>query len=611
MNQKRSDFDRERGSAQILGALLVEGGTLTPSELESVLDLQRESGERLGRIVVREGLAGEASVAKALAYQLGLAFDAGPLSPEPAAARLVSGAFARRKEVVPLRLEGKSLRVAMADPLDLASVDDLQFQSGRRVKVVVATPQTIARAIQETYEEEVSALARELPSDGASSEGSRRSEAPRGTPLVRLVDLLLHRAAEHGASDLHVEQTPHDVRVRERVDGVLRRVTEIPPGSRAQLVSRIKVLAGMDISIKRRPQDGGFTFVHADRSLNVRVSTLPVERGEKAVLRILDPGAAPGGLEELGFSTRDLRRVRRLVHGGQGVILAAGPTGSGKSSTLFGALGELDRTGRNVVTLEDPIEYRMEGVNQVQVDPRAGLTFPAALRSLLRQDPDVIMVGEIRDRETAEIAMAAAITGHLVLSTIHTMDAPSGVTRLLQMGVPGHLVTGGLIGIVAQRLVRRRCPECGGRPSGCSYCHDGYRGRTGVFQVLQMTEALRGVVSQGGEASELRRRAEEAGMETMAADARRKVSEGVTTPHEVARVLREAPGDAQPCSHCGEGVPPEGLGCPHCGWCRVRSCVCGRVLQHAWRFCPDCLRQAPAHPIPPRSPDVKPSETGA
>jgi general secretion pathway protein E len=405
------------------------------------------------------------------------------------------------------------------------------------------------------------------------------------------VDVLIGRAVEAGASDLHVEQGSREIVVRERIDGVLRRVTALPASSRAALLSRIKILAGMDISVKRRPQDGGFPLEHGGRTLSVRVSTLPVEEGEKAVLRFLDPRSAPANLDALGFSPEDLARLRALLRGGRGVVLAAGPTGSGKSSTLFGALGELNRHEANVVTLEDPIEYRVEGVNQVQVNPRSGLTFPTALRALLRQDPDVIMVGEIRDRETAEIAMSAAITGHLVLSTIHTIDAPSGVTRLLQMGVPAHLVAGGLGGIVAQRLVRRSCSACRGRARGCDACNEGYLGRTGVFQLLTVTEALRELIARGADAGELRRRAEEAGMGTMAEDARRKVTEGVTTPHEIARVLREDPGEALPCARCGGGLPPDGRGCPHCGCARVQACVCGRTLRRGWRYCPDCLRK--------------------
>ena len=582
---------------RILGSLLLESGLIQPAALDHALQEQKRTGERLGEVVIRLGSAKETDVHRTLAAQLGLPFDPGPLHVDPVALALISEAFARRKAVLPLRLSGRALCIAVGDPLDLSIVDDVQFRTGKRVEVTVAPPSALREALDRAYEQgEYATLADALPSVNRAAgrlPGHSSEEERSDSPAVRLVDLLVSRAIEAGASDLHVEQGAGELTVRERVDGVLRHVTGLPPGTRKVLLSRIKVLAGMDIAVKRRPQDGGFPITLGGRTLSVRVSTLPVEGGEKAVLRFLDPTAAPRDLEAVGLAADDLGRVRALTRGGRGVILAAGPTGSGKSSTLFGALGELNRPGVNIVTIEDPIEYRVSGVSQVQVHPKSGLTFPAALRAILRQDPDIIMVGEIRDRETAEIAMAAAITGHLVLSTIHTVDAPSGVSRLLQMGVPPHLVAGGLAGIVAQRLVRRACLACGGHPGGCAACREGYRGRTGVFQVLAVTEAIREAVGRGAEASEIRRRAEEAGMGTMADDARRKASEGITTLHEVARVLREDPGEALPCRRCGAGVPFDGGGCPHCGHIRTVRCSCGRALREGWRYCPECVRKVP------------------
>ena len=566
-------------------------GALTSEELDEVLAHQDGSGRRLGEIVMERGLASERQVMGALARQLGLEFRAPPLEPADDAVALVPAEVARRRLLLPLSLAPRTLVVAMGDPLDLAAVDELQFRVGRRVEPVLTTPTALEAALSAAYPRggaRAGAGGLPEPSEGAGT-GAESS-------MGRLVNRLLERAIERGASDIHVEQGPEGLIVRERIDGVLRRATDIAPEARRSLLSRIKVVAGMDIAVRRRPQDGGFPFRHGDRALSLRVSTLPVEGGEKAVLRILDPSAVPGDLEGLGLGPADLRSLRGLLASGGGVILTAGPTGSGKSSTLFGALGELDRERLNVVTLEDPIEYRVEGVNQVQVHPRAGLTFPAALRAVLRQDPDVVMVGEIRDRETAEIAMAAAVTGHLVLSTIHTTDAPGGITRLLQMGVPAHLVAGGLAGIVAQRLLRRRCMGCGGRPTGCDECHEGYRGRTGVFQVLTMSERLRERVMAGAGTGELRRQAHEEGMGTMADDARRKVAEGVTTPHEVARVLHRDPGEGQPCPRCGTPVSHEAHGCPGCGTGLGRHCSCGRRLHHAWRFCPECLRPRPPPP---------------
>lgn len=580
-------------ATKILGQILLETEGLSEEALAAALDEQRESAHRLGEILVARGVVDDEAVARALARQLSLPYAAPPLEPEPEAAALLRPDYARRCGAVPLRVTSRSLCVAMADPLDLSTLDDVRFQVGRRVDPEVASPTAVRDAAARLYGGELSELLDQLPDRLTrieETDSGALEEAARAAPVVRLVDHILERAVEARASDIHLEEEGGKLRVRNRIDGVLRTTMQLPAASHDAVISRIKIVAGMDISVKRRPQDGGFRLRHGTSSLTFRTSTLPVEGGEKAVLRILDPKNAPASLDSLGFSAHDLRALRRLVQAGQGVILAAGPTGSGKSSTLFGALGEIDREGQNVVTIEDPIEYRVPGVNQVQVEPKAGLTFPAALRSLLRQDPDVVMIGEIRDGETAEIAMTAAVTGHLVLSTIHTSDAPGAITRLLNMGVPTYLVAGGLTGVVAQRLVRRICTTCRGRPGGCHRCVDGYAGRTGVFQVLVMTDPLREEVTGGASAPELRRLAARAGMGTLADDARRKVAEGVTTPHEVARVVRVDPSAALPCARCGGSVPAGALGCPGCGDVKKRVCACGVHLRVGWRFCPGCLR---------------------
>ena len=581
----------------ILGRLLLDGGAVSADALASALDEQRESGRRLGEILIGKGLADGELVARTLANQLGLTYATPPLESEPSARTLVRPALARDRRVLPLAVSAKSLRLAMVDPLDLRTVDDVRFQAGRRVEPVVASAPAVARGLARAYGEELAHLIDALPArpDGVSVGRAREGieEASRSAPVVQLVDHLLRTAVDERASDIHIEERAGDVRVRFRVDGLLQEVLELPPGARRAVLSRIKVMAGMDISIRRRPQDGALPFERDGRHLTLRVSTLPVEDGEKGVVRILDPQETPPDLAALGLADADLKRVRALLGGNQGVVLAAGPTGSGKSSTLHSALHAVDRQRLNVVTLEDPVEWRIAGVNQVQVRPRAGLTFPIALRAVLRQDPDVVMVGEIRDRETAEIAMAAAVTGHLVLSTVHTVDAPGAITRLLNMGVPPYLIAGGLAGVVAQRLVRRLCASCQGRDAvGCGRCAEGYRGRTGVFQVLVMTDALRDEVVRGASTGRLRRLAREAGMNTLAEDARRKVAEKLTTPHEMARVLQTEPGAALPCPGCGGPCPPEAGGCPWCGRARTRKCRCGVSLEPPWRFCPTCLRKA-------------------
>jgi type IV pilus assembly protein PilB len=577
---------------KILGQLLVEAGCLTTSSLEEVLGASRASHERIGEAVVRSGFATSEDVARALAVQLGLPYAPPPLTAEREALDLVRPELVRAHALLPLKATPKTLEAAMADPLNLAAVDDLQFQSGRRVHVRVASPDAVADGIALHLGGDLAELVEALPAElrTVSDDGEREAlaAATRRAPVVRLVDRIVREAIDSGASDIHVEETGEDVRIRVRIDGLLRQTLDLPAASRRAVLSRIKVIAGMDISVRRRAQDGRIPFEHGGRRLTLRVSTLPVNGGEKAVVRILDSDAAPRSLDGLGMAPEDLAALRRLFARGEGVVLSAGPTGSGKSTTLFAALSELDRETRNVVTLEDPVEYRLPGASQIQVDRRAGLGFAEALRAVLRQDPDVVMVGEIRDRETAEIAMAAAVTGHLVLSTIHTTDAPGAVTRLLNMGVPPFLVAGGLAGVVAQRLVRRVCAACRGR--GCDACVGGYRGRTGVFQVLTLTDALRDEVSGGGSSARLRRLAREAGMGSLDSDARRAVAGGLTTPHEIGRLLHAAEGTSVPCRHCGSAVPVGALACPECGRHRLRRCACNEVLERSWRYCPWCLR---------------------
>ncbi|MBM4183364.1 MAG: type II secretion system protein GspE [Gemmatimonadetes bacterium] len=581
---------------RILGQLLVESGCISSAVLEELLAGARSHGERLGEALVRCGRASGEDLAKALSVQLGLPYAPPPLSPERAALEVVTPELVRAHALLLLALNARTLTAAMADPLDLAAVDDLQFQSGRRVEVVVASPDAVADGIEAHYGEGfsqlVEALPEELRASGPVEDREVLERATRRAPVVRLVDRILRDAIEAGASDIHIEETGQDVRIRLRVDGILRQTLDLPAASRRAVLSRIKVIAGMDISVRRRAQDGRIPLEHGGRRLTLRVSTLPVNGGEKAVVRILDSDAAPRSLEGLGMAGEDLATLRRLLGRGEGVVLSAGPTGSGKSTTLFAALSELDRDTRNVVTLEDPVEYRLAGASQIQVDRRAGLGFAEALRAVLRQDPDVVMVGEIRDRETAEIAMAAAVTGHLVLSTIHTTDAPGAITRLLNMGVPPFLVAGGLAGVVAQRLVRRLCGTCRGR--GCDACVGGYRGRTGVYQVLTLTDALRDEVSGGGSSARLRRLVQEAGMRTLASDARRAVASGLTSPHEIARFLQSAEGSSAPCRHCSAPVPIGALACPACGQRRVRRCSCGKALERGWRYCPWCIRPARA-----------------
>ena len=579
-----------------LGQSLVKAGRLEERHLRTALDEQRGSGRRLGDILVKRGYVDDKTVSRSLAAQLSLPFAEGPLTPEAEALELVDATLARARAILPLSATARTLRLAVSAPLDQETLQELRFSTGRHVEPVVAAPSTIAEGIRAAYEGELAELVDNLPACDVDSEDDRvLRAAAAAAPVVRLVDHIIQQAVALRASDIHLEPFEGRVRIRYRIDGVLRRSLTLPGSGLASITSRIKVMSGMDISIKRRPQDGGLTVEHPAGSIRIRVSALPVAGGEKIVLRLLDPLQVPRNLDALGLSQRDASLLRRLGQAGQGVILAAGPTGSGKSSSLFAALAELNREGLNVVTLEDPMEYRLPGVNQVQVNPLTGLTFPVALRAILRQDPDVVMVGEIRDRETAEIAMGAAVTGHLVLSTIHATDAPGVITRLLQMGVPPHLIAGGLSGVVAQRLVRTFCRFCRGRePEACTRCEDGYSGRTGVFQVLAMNDAIRDQIMRGGSRSELGRLASESGMASLTEDVSRKVAEGLTSPHEAARVIQSDVGSVAPCPACSREVPWDALGCPHCGRVVRRLCICGAVVRKRWRFCAACLRPAAA-----------------
>ena len=577
-----------------LGQLLVQGGVLSPAALETGLQHQRASGERLGRVLVSLDLVGAEVIARMLASQLALPYVPPPLECSAEARSQVDGEVARRLKALPLRAAGRELSVAMEDPLDLEAIAALEFHSGRRVRVEVASPAAIADGLLRGYGGDLARLAEALPTARPTPERSQQAlEREAGSaPVVRLVDSILTRAVRARASDVHLEGADHRLIVRLRVDGVLQRLFEVEEIEREAVISRLKIMAGMDIAERRRPQDGGFSLGLGDgHRLTVRASTLPVEGGEKVVLRLLDPALAPTDLGTLGLADADLVRLRRALAANQGLVLVAGPTGSGKSTTLQAALGELDRTGRNVVSIEDPIEYRIAGVQHVQVRRAAGLTFPSILRSVLRQDPDVIMVGEVRDRETAEITISAAVTGHLVLSTVHTVDAAGGLTRLMNMGVAPYLVAAGVTAVVAQRLVRTVCPSCGGRPRGCSACTDGYRGRTGVFQVLLMDDALREQVLRSASSVELRRRARRAGTRTLVEDAQRVVAEGRTSPHEVARVLQSDPGGALPCGGCGGTMPDEARNCPHCGSATELRCACEAPVRRGWAYCPRCARR--------------------
>jgi type IV pilus assembly protein PilB len=600
----------------MLGRLLVEAGAVSADEVDDALGEQRDTRERLGAILIRRGVDPEA-VARTLASQLRLAYAPPPLRPDRDALELVPRPLALRLRLIPLKRSARALSVAMADPLDASAIDDLQFRTGRRAEPLVATVGAIERAQLEAYGEEAVRRVLSRLTPGAEMDMSpphdgddvlrSASEAP---PIIALVNLILERAVDAGASDVHIQPHGAGITVRARVDGVVRAIVELPAESAAAVVSRIKIMAGLDIAVKRRPQDGRSAVTTRGRRVELRVSTLPAADGEKVVLRLLDPGEGRPSLDMLGLGAPLLTALEMALDREHGLFLVTGPTGSGKTTTLYAVLESRDRAARNIVTLEDPVECRLDGLTQVQVQPRSGLTFAAALRAVLRQDPDIIMVGEMRDRETAEVGLAAALTGHLVLSTLHTIDAPGAVSRLVEMGAPRYLVAGGLVGVLAQRLVRRLCTDCQSiapatgqlhhqlglpvpthlpRAVGCDRCGGtGYRGRVGIFELLRVDAPVRELILQGAPADAIREAAAAAGMVPLPVHAWSRVEAGLTTLEEVRPFLTLLAEAATPCRACGAALRRGHLFCPLCGGGVARRCGCGAAAGPHWRFCGGC-----------------------
>ena len=543
-----------RNRRRRVGEMLIDAGILGPDQLEEALRRQKaEKGTRLGRLIVDLGFATETQICEVIADQLRIpAADMVAVDvPEDVLAR-VTREMALKHTCLPWFVEGRDLYLIMGDPTNVSAADAVAFHCGLRVKPVVAPESEVLAAINRFYAGEEQSLAQfdnldladqlsvVAEQDVELGEEDASEASVTGAPLVKLVNAMLADAIQAGASDIHVEPHTKGVDLRYRVDGLLRKVMTMPRRVQTKVVSRIKIMAHLDISEKRRPQDGR-TFVRVgNRGFDIRVSTLPTADGEKVVMRVLSPERVVS-LEDLGFAPLVLNEFKEALSRPQGMILVTGPTGSGKTSTLYAALGFLRSETTNIVTVEDPVEYRLKGISQVAVSDRAGLTFAAALRSILRQDPDVVMVGEIRDLETAQIAFQAAQTGHLVLSTLHTNDAAAAVTRLVEMGVPAYVLASCLLGVLAQRLIRRRC-KCAvgeaGEVKGCDLCRfTGFRGRLGVYELMRMTPRVRSVALARGSEDLLRRASMAAGMTTMFQDGLLKVGQGITTVGELRRVV--------------------------------------------------------------------------
>ena len=565
-----------------LGDVLVKQGLLTTAELDRALEHQRRNGGRLGTTLTDLGFVDDLAIVQALSKQYDVpAVDIKNTEIDAEAVRLVPLQVAIRYQVLPLKRVGTSLTIAISDPTNIMALDEIKFMTGLRVEPVIAAEADIRESIENYYGNEQS-LELQKVYDELAAEGeeyelevSQEEDVDLGelqksseeAPIIKLVNIILAEAIRQGASDIHVEPYEKEFRVRYRIDGVLYITMNPPLKFRDALISRIKIMASLDISERRLPQDGRIKMrinqAGRRKEIDLRVSTLPTLFGEKVVMRILDPGKLPKDLTQLGFEEESLRRFQKAASRPYGMILVTGPTGSGKSSTLYTALNNRNQPDVNIMTAEDPVEFNFPGINQVHTKEQVGLTFAAALRSFLRQDPDIVMVGEIRDFETAEIAIKAAQTGHLVFSTLHTNDAPSTINRLINMGVERYLVSSSVTLICAQRLVRRNCTECSepvetpsgvlvdlGFPQrlvkrngivpqrgvGCSKCNEsGYKGRIGLYEVMEVTVSLRDLILKDATTDQIRDQARLEGMITLRESGLNKIKAGITTIEEVLR----------------------------------------------------------------------------
>ncbi len=629
-----------------LGEVLRSRSQISAEDLDRAIVEQREKSMHLGELLLESGMVPRAALISAIEEVTRVAFiDCSASRPEQTALILVPHALAVKHCVLPLRVEGRRLVVVMAEPQNLMALDELQFQSGAEISPRLGFRQEILDAIHQHYADVPAAQPVASVADAIQmSKPSQRPAAPpdpsaalevvlkmdvselelfsastnvrnqeamsefqaamrgRSTPAVHILSSILLSAADKKASDIHIEQLPHDCVVRLRIDGVLREMMRVPDGVRAQLISRIKILSDMDIAERRVSQDGRFLIRTKGHHFDLRVSTLPTQYGEKVVIRLLDPASANVPFSELGISEETSYRLTDVLQRPQGMVLVTGPTGSGKSTTLYSALSLLRSPEVNIVTIEDPVEYVMDDINQVQVNPKAGRTFAGCLRSLLRQDPNVIMVGEIRDGETAEIAMTAAQTGHMVLSTLHTNDSVSAITRLLDLGTAGFLIGSSLSAVISQRLVRKLCVACKqaipasteyrsrlmqlgvSQPvkemveaRGCAACENsGYKGRVGIYEIFLLDDSIRTAIRSGLRDEELRELARAAGMKLLQEDALDKVLAGVTSLDEIQRVVPFISTTASvACQECDRPLATDFLFCPYCGVRVLKAGVAG------------------------------------
>ncbi|MBW2146179.1 MAG: type II secretion system ATPase GspE [Deltaproteobacteria bacterium] len=559
-----------------IGEILTEKFGLTPQQLDEGLAIQERSGGLIGQVLLQQGFITEETLCHALSHQLGIPVML-PLEEQaidPSLVRKIPIGFTRKNRIVPVCFDDGFVIVAIENPFNTQSLDDLSVLMERPVRRVLSTGSEILRAINRMFDQSVDTAEQMI--QNMEEEDSGRLiheleetedlvEATDDAPIIRLLNLILFQAVKEKASDIHIEAFQDEIQVRYRIDGILYPRLSPPKRYQSAIISRVKIMANMNIAEKRLPQDGRIRRRIADRDVDIRVSTVPTQFGERVVMRLLDRSSVLLSLEDLGLSEINLQRINRLIRLAHGILLVTGPTGSGKTTTLYAALSKINSPDKNIITIEDPIEYQLQGIGQIQVNPKIGLTFANGLRSIVRQDPDVILVGEIRDLETSEIAIQAALTGHLVFSTLHTNDAATAVTRLVDMGIEPFLVSSSVDALLAQRLIRVICQNCREpyKPSeellaeigisplraseeklfrgrGCPAClGTGYRGRTGIYELMVMTDHIRAMIMRNADSNEIKQEAIKEGMVTLREDGVRKFLDGITSVEEVIRVTQE------------------------------------------------------------------------
>lgn len=547
-----------------LGDLLVEAGFITPNQLEAALGKQKLIGKKIGEILIDDSMVSEADIIKALEMQLGIPYiELSKIYIDPEVPKLINENLARRHILIPIKKEMNKLTVAMTDPLNIFARDDVNIATGLEIESVMSNSDEILNAIDRYYGKQRAEKAIEefkKQYDMNSIEGllDENNVETINAPVVRLINTLISQAVSMKASDIHIEPSEDSIRIRFRIDGELQEVMTPEKSAYSAILTRIKIMGKMDIAEKRIPQDGRLELTVDNKEIDMRISTIPTVFGEKIVIRLLDRSSFLTSKTELGFSKHNLELLDKLIKYPNGIILVTGPTGSGKSTTLYAILKELNKPSINIITIEDPVEYRLDGINQVQVNNKSGMSFANGLRSILRQDPDIIMIGEIRDSETAEIAVRASITGHLVLTTMHTNDAPSTITRLIDMGIEPYLVSASVIGVVAQRLVHKICPYCKEphnatdferqmlnasediiiyKGRGCSLCNGtGYIGRTAIHEVMHINRDIRSLIESRASIDDIRAAAAKNNTITLRESCKQLVLAGVTSIEEMTRV---------------------------------------------------------------------------